>query len=187
MEYHVVGYLLSYSLYLVLNSTLPNCEVNNAQLSSPYCQVSIPKLPTPYHQCNIVKLPSPNSLCELPEWASQCPTKKIILGCPMHKLLFWSAEPSAQKFRLPLNLFFTGCLDAPLLPPAPPLPFPSWAFSLSYFFGLDGSLKLGRSPLKIQSTQLTFEHIKSKLEDFEFKFHVFFISIFMNHVHLKPS
>jgi hypothetical protein len=113
MEYHVVGYLLSYSLYLVLNSTLPNCEVNNAQLSSPYCQVSIPKLPTPYHQCNIVKLPSPNSLCELPEWASQCPTKKIILGCPMHKLLFWSAEPSAQKFRLPLNFFFTGCLGAP--------------------------------------------------------------------------
>jgi hypothetical protein len=118
MEYHVLGYLLSYSLYLVLNSTLPDCKVNNAQLSSPCCQVSIPKLPTPHHQCNIVKLPSPNSLCELPEWASQCPTKKMILGCQMHKLLFWPAEASAQKFRLPLNLFFTGCLGA-LCPPPP--------------------------------------------------------------------
>jgi hypothetical protein len=38
------------------------------------------------------------------------PTKKIILGCPMHKSGLLKLLP--QKFRLPLNLFFTGCLGA---------------------------------------------------------------------------
>jgi hypothetical protein len=169
--------------------TLPSCQFHFARLKSQQCPVAKSAFPScQLHITNAtlsncqVQIQYVNCLNEL----HNAPTKKIILGCPMHKLLFWSAEASAQKFRLPLNLFFLGAL-CPWPPHPHSFPFPSWAFSLSYFFGLDGSLKLGRSPLKIQSTQLTFEHIKSKLEGFEFKFHVFFISIFMNLVHLKPS
>jgi hypothetical protein len=120
----MLDYLLSYSLYLVVNSTLPDCKVNNAQLSSPCCQVSIPKLPTPHYQCKLsncqVQIQYVNCLNEL----HNAPTKKIILGCPMHKLLFWSAEASAQKFRLPLNLFFLGAL-CPWPPHPHSFPFPS--------------------------------------------------------------
>jgi hypothetical protein len=157
---------------------MPSCQVHVAKSAFPSCQLHITNA-----NCQIAK----SKFSMWTAWMSfTMPPPKKNLGCPMHKLLFWSAEASAQKFRLPLNLFFLGAL-CPRPPHPHSFPFPSWAFSLSYFFGLDGSLKLGRSPLKIQSTQLTFEHIKSKLEGFEFKFHVFFISIFMNLVHLKPS
>lgn len=66
-----------------------------------------------------------------------------------------------------------------------PLPFLLALFNL---FLLDGSLKLERSPFKLQTTSnLFFEHIYRKLKGFHLKFHVFFVSFFMNDVDLKPS
>jgi hypothetical protein len=51
---------------LVVKFTLPNHRVNIVQLSSRCCQVSIPKVPITHQQGNIAKLWSSNSLCELP-------------------------------------------------------------------------------------------------------------------------
>ncbi len=62
--------ILQNPLYLVVKFTLPNHRVNTAQFSSPCCQVSIPKVPITHQQGNIAKLWSLNSLCELPKWAT---------------------------------------------------------------------------------------------------------------------
>jgi hypothetical protein len=60
-------------------------------------------------------------------------------------------------------------------------------FFLSYFFDLIPLWTLrGALSFKLPF-RLIFSHIESKLKYFEFKFHVFFISIFINDVDLKPS
>jgi hypothetical protein len=97
---------------------------------------------------------------------------------------FCSSETSPPKIQTAPHKFFLDWLGRP------PSPFHSFRLLSLLFLWLDASLNLERGPF-IQTfklpSRLIFSHIESKLRGFEFKFHVFFISTFINDVDLKPS
>jgi hypothetical protein len=105
----------------------------------------------------------------LSEWASSCPRcANLILVCPNF----------CTKFRLPLFffLFFTGCLGSPALHS---LFLLSSLLTWWLFEAREEPFHNSRYPLNYS--------LNIWWEAFEFKFHVFFVSIFMNYVELKPS
>jgi len=90
--YYVI--ILQNPLYLVVKFTLPNHIVNSAQESSPCCQINIAKVPIPHQQGNIAKLWSSNSLLWTAQMSHHIKNFRAVL-------CLRSTEISAQKIKLP--------------------------------------------------------------------------------------
>jgi hypothetical protein len=134
--------------YLVILSSwsLLVCHVHFAKYMLPNCQFYIAKSTFPSHQLHVVNV--------------------TLRSCQVH-LTLWTARnelQAAQKLKcfrvaqclnffldcpkpLPLIFSFFTC-PTPVLPPS----FPYLPLSCPLFFSLDRSLKIERSPFKIQGT-----------------------------------
>jgi hypothetical protein len=152
----------NWRLFSFVNVTLPYCNASYQQwrTSRQHCQVYIPKLPTTH--CYFANLPS----------------------------LVYHVELMPQTFApenltaLVIFVFFTGNFG--LCPSFLPFSLPSlWFHCFCDLMGL-WSLQGALSKFKLPS-KLLFEHIEIKLNFFDFKFHVFWKSTFVNDVDLKAS
>ncbi len=110
------------------------CQITESTLLN--SQVHVAKWVFPRYQLHINKAILPN--CEVQIHFVNCPNEplhKKFLGCPTPQVC-WNFCPKTQTA---------------LIPP-PPFPHPPKTFLSIISFLLDGSLKLERSPFKIQTT-----------------------------------
>ncbi len=142
--------ILASWLYLFANSTLPNCQVQIAKLSSPCCDIAMTSFP--YRQLHIncylalwlfCQIANSTSPCGLTELVSSCPPNKKFLVCPGLNF-FQSAKTSATNENILHTApgFYFFAQPAQSCPP-----FPS-SLSLSLFWPSGSSW----SPFKIHTT-----------------------------------
>ncbi len=157
MEYHLLAYFAKFKisclptpLCQIVKSKLPNSQVPVTRSAFPSCQFHIAILLFGY----FAKMAEPTSPNELPKWASRCSKNLKISGLPEVWIFFFSqfAQTSARKNQTAPIFLFSPCCCQRL-----PLTFSSFSLSLSLslsllYIYLDGSLKLERSPFKIQAT-----------------------------------
>jgi len=202
--------------YLVILSSwsLLVCQVHFAKCTLPNCQFYIAKSTFPSHQLHIVNVTLQSCQVHLTLWTARNELQaahKLKCFWVVQCLNFFFGLPKP----LPLIFsFFTSCLGSPALPPSSPLlslislSLALFSFHLIALWSLRGALSKFKVPTFSPSfsfdlmalwnfqralskfkvfSKWKFEHIECKLKGFEFKFYVFYVSIFMHHVKLKPS